>query len=123
MKYQHSHASSSSSGSSIGNNDMSFGEYQQICSMLVLTKASLGKILSLSYPLIFLSSHPHILISSYPLISIYCDLNTHIFHVVLGKLQQNKLVKYRGLVQDIYDIEYFCTLFEERSLATNTSVI
>ena len=37
----------------------------------------------------------------------------------LGRLQQNTLVKYRGLVQDIFDIEYFCTLFEERSLKTN----
>jgi len=37
----------------------------------------------------------------------------------LGRLKQNTLVKYRGIVHDIYDIEFFCALFEERSLATN----
>jgi hypothetical protein len=37
----------------------------------------------------------------------------------LGSIQQNSLIKYRGLVQDVYDIEYCCALYEETNLSSN----
>lgn len=37
----------------------------------------------------------------------------------LGSIPQNSLIRYRGLIQDVYDIEYSCALYEETNLSTN----
>ena len=36
----------------------------------------------------------------------------------IGHIKQDSLVRYRGLVQDIYDCEYYCASFDELSLST-----
>lgn len=36
----------------------------------------------------------------------------------IGQIKQNSLVRYRGLVQDIYDSEYYCASYEETNLHT-----
>ena len=38
-----------------------------------------------------------------------------------GKLPMNCLVKFRGLIQDIYDPEFYTGIYKEKNIATNSS--
>ncbi len=43
----------------------------------------------------------------------------HLSKSVLGKVPNHSLVTYRGLVQDIFDMEYYCAVYEEYNKKSN----